>query len=160
MAASDRWMKMSEMFKAGYTLQQIGNSYGISRQRVQALISRLGVTRDDGGSDLKKAEEYGFASLEDLRSYLDRYPGCCAKYRQQRQNASMRGVDWEFNLKSWLDAWGDRWSKRGRGGESLVMCRIGDIGPYSKDNVYIASCGQNASDYQAIKKARTVDRHA
>ena len=159
MAASERWEKMSEMDRTGLSMSEIGGVFGISRQRVQALLKRLGVSRADGGFDLKKAEEYGFSSLPELHSYLDRYTGCCEKYRRQRQNASMRGVEWGFNLKLWLDAWGDQWCQRGRGGESLVMCRIGDVGPYAPGNVFIASCGQNSSDYQALKKARMVDMH-
>ena len=71
-----------------------------------------------------------------------------AAYQKQRNRARARGVPFEFSPEDWWAWWqtDDRWSRRGRGLNDLVMARIGDTGPYRTDNVYCASNHQNSSD--------------
>mgnify|MGYP000862309279 FL=1 len=149
--SEDRIGEMVRLFSDGLTLQQIASRFGISRQRVHVLICRRGVTRNAGGFNSARIKEYGFSTPKEFDDALARFPGCIDKFRQQRVNARMRGIEFRFSLKQWLDVWGDQWNRRGIGGDALVMCRRNDVGAYEPGNVYIATCGQNAIDYQAGK---------
>lgn len=40
---------MAEQYKSGETLQQIGDEYGISRERVRQILAKHGVKRSQGG---------------------------------------------------------------------------------------------------------------
>lgn len=146
-ASTVRRKEMAAAFVAGATLQDIADQYGITRQRVQQLIKREGIHRESGGHFSSLWSRYGFASAKDFDDACRRYPDCVIKFRSQRQSARRRGIGFIFTLKSWLDVWGERWSDRGRG-EGFVMCRYNDEGNYEVGNVYIATAGQNSSDYQ------------
>lgn len=76
----------------------------------------------------------------------------------QRRGAHVRGIAWEFTLPSWWRVWqaSGKWSERGCGRGQYVMARHGDIGPYSPNNVYIATVEQNALDHQ--KNSRLVEK--
>lgn len=73
------------------------------------------------------------------------------KYERQRYNANYREVAWEFTYETWLKWWTDtgKLNKRGRKSQEYCMCRIGDKGPYSPDNVFCATNADNNRD--AIK---------
>ena len=68
------------------------------------------------------------------------------KYTHARKSAISRGISWEFTFEEWLEIWygSDKWEERSPVG--YCMCRYGDEGPYSKDNIYIAHASQNKSD--------------
>ena len=150
----ERIESMRQLFEDGLTLAQVGEAFGVTRQRVSYLFKRHGLSIDAGGCSAALAEKYGFDSVHELKLAKKKYPGCCGKFRQQVANARRRHIEFKFTLKEWLSIWGDRWGQRGVGGDALVMCRFGDVGPYSSDNVYIATCGANSYDYQIEKRRR------
>lgn len=55
------------------------------------------------------------------------------------------GKDWQLTFEEWWKIWQNsgHWEERGVGLDKYQMCRYGDIGPYSKDNVYIAKQKDN-----------------
>lgn len=150
----ERIESMRQLFEDGLTLAQVGEAFGVTRQRVSYLFKRHGLSIDAGGCSAALAAKYGFDSVHELKLAKKKYPGCCGKFRQQVANARRRHIEFKFTLKEWLSIWGDRWGQRGVGGDALVMCRFGDVGPYSSDNVYIATCGENSYDYQIEKRRR------
>jgi len=167
---------MRDRYLSGETLAQIGLSYGISRERVRQIITgRYGSLASRGGkalSDRRKLEDRIRAKNE---HYL-RTEGCTySQYRRlvrlaremvaegvsehktpikayasQRQRAKARGIAWEFTLWSWWTVWqkSGKWGRRGRGRASFVMCRKGDVGPYSPENVVIEPLFKNSFDGQ------------
>lgn len=78
----------------------------------------------------------------------DRTP--ISAFTKQRSRAAARGIDWKLSLWEWWVIWSSsgKWDKRGKGG--YVMCRDGDVGPYSVGNVRIDHCGENARE--ALRK--------
>lgn len=62
--------------------------------------------------------------------------------------AKFRKIEWLLTYEEWLQIWNDsgRWDQRGRGTGKYCMSRVGDTGPYSKDNVYINECVMNSGD--------------
>ena len=45
---------MAELFRSGKTLQEIGERFGVTRQRVHGVLKRQGITWRDGGVFLSK----------------------------------------------------------------------------------------------------------
>jgi hypothetical protein len=71
-------------------------------------------------------------------------------YNAQKSMAGKRGISWEFNsFEGWITWWlqTGKFDKRGVTNDAYQMCRYGDTGPYSPDNVYCATGKQNKADY-------------
>ena len=66
-------------------------------------------------------------------------------YVNQEGQARDRGIEWLFTYEEWLEMWlvSGRWLERGKHEGEYQMCRIGDEGPYSKRNCYIATMEDN-----------------
>jgi len=154
---------MAALYQSGMTLEQIGHQYGCSREYIRQCLSKIGVTRFDGGQSKKSVERRAaFEARRNAKSLArwgcnwDQYVAIRGKptrcFHAQRQNAANRGIGWELTLWQWWSIWqqSGKWSLRGRG-QGYVMCRKGDVGPYSVDNVFIAPARINSSD-QSRKK--------
>lgn len=70
------------------------------------------------------------------------------QYENQKRKAKSRSIDWLFTYETWLDWWKStgKLAERGRKSSEYCMCRIGDEGPYSPENVYCATNRQNIKD--------------
>lgn len=173
---------MADLYRKGKTLQEIGDLYGVSRERVRQLIKKLGVSRHDGGihlrgklhaqrrADIKRARRdarftktYGcdHATAVSLNDGLN----VCSKgsaadqYRFQRHNAQIRGVPWGLTFPQWMQIWTEsgHLHERGRSRDAYCMARKHDKGGYVIGNVYITTLANNVSDYQAELKIRGVE---
>lgn len=78
------------------------------------------------------------------------------KWRSQRYAAGYRGIAFELTFEEWLDIWvsSGHYHERGRYGHQYVMSRYGDVGPYSRDNVFIQTGLDNNIDGHQGKKYR------
>ncbi len=151
-------------FSSGISMPEIGRRNGVSRQRVQQILRKHGLRKEDGGHAVKmatllakraadkkaKANEqclnrYGCTHDEFLRIPLE----ARSAYGRQKANAGHRKIGWAFTLYTWWQVWekSGMWEARGRGSGSCCMARRNDIGIYSPDNVYICTNHQNMSDY-------------
>jgi hypothetical protein len=68
------------------------------------------------------------------------------KYKSHQRRAVRCKKDFQISFDEWLAIWKDSNHYEERGPTGYVMCRFGDIGPYSKDNVYIAKASENKRD--------------
>lgn len=68
-------------------------------------------------------------------------------YKRQRDRAKIREIGWDFTFDTWMQWWIDSgvWDQRGKGTDQYCMCRIGDVGPYSPDNVFAGTNRNNLS---------------
>lgn len=154
-------------FTQGKTLQEIGTSLGVTRERVRQIIKKLGLERQDGGAHIKALINVRYRQKpENPRRFA--FWGCTkqeaidlnqgenltkkgtpAYWFRNQQNAAIRtrGIKWEMTFAEWLRLWKDsgHWEQRGRG-KGYCMARIGDSGSYSVENVEIITIGQNFSD--------------
>lgn len=82
--------------------------------------------------------------------------GAPKKYLEQKKMAIKRNITWEFDLQQWWDVWesSGKWDLRGRKVGNYVMSRNGDVGPYSSNNVRIATCTENHRDRPAVGSYR------
>lgn len=158
----DRERAMAAAFKAGKTLVEIGAEYGLTRERVRQLIKRCGVVGKHGGAHKRAAARQIKRAARKDEATLQRWGCTWAQYCElramfkptrafscQKKNAHHRGIPWELTLWQWWTIWqqSGRWDQRGRG-NGYMMCRKGDAGPYSVDNVFIARGIVNSSEGQ------------
>jgi len=70
------------------------------------------------------------------------------EYHNQRAQAIIRRIDWNFTFDEWLKFWLDsgHYEERGLGKLQYCMARFGDIGPYALDNVRIVTTQQNRDE--------------
>lgn len=66
-------------------------------------------------------------------------------FHGQKSSAKKRGIPFEFDFLSWITWWlsTGKFDQRGVFDHTYQMCRIGDTGPYSPDNVYCATGKEN-----------------
>lgn len=173
MVEDPRSETMAILYRNGYTLQQIGDQYEITRERVRQIITkRHGLTREHGGARLVLQRNKEKSRLR-FEAKCQRKYGCGAEqykmllakrtdelkagkgyrrtpfgaFQTQRRGAKRRGIGWELDLWQWWSIWvaSGKWAERGSG-QGYVMCRRGDEGPYATDNVFIAPARENNSD--------------
>lgn len=156
---NERTEKMVEMYKSGMTLQEIGDFYSVSRQRVEQLLKPLGINKMSGGASVKSKARH--AELEskrkerlDRRSYESygcsheerkrisgpkRYEGFAEQYMNQRNSSISRGVPWKITLPEWIEAWNNSGliDLRGRGADCYVLTRKDFTIGFTKDNVLV-----------------------
>ena len=163
---TSREQQMAALYRSGKTLREIGEQYGITRERVRQLITKFfGIRAPDGGkhkmSEEKRVKFEARRNAQSLKRWgcnFDQYVELrdlkkpTRGFAAQRQNAAKRGIGWEMSLWQWWSIWqqSGKWSQRGRG-QGYVMCRIGDAGPYAVDNVFIATARENSSDQKRKK---------
>ncbi len=146
-------------YSRGKTLQELGDEFGLTRERVRQIIARFGkieggvtirsrrkVALDEAKRDVHCLEKRGCTWKQYVALRAMRRP--TRAFSQQRRNASDRGIRWELTLWEWWCIWKEsgHWEERGRDGGAYVMCRFGDVGPYAVDNIYIATSNQNGRD--------------
>jgi hypothetical protein len=157
----------------GKTLQEIGDIYGISRERVRQRLKVISPERLIGGKSLQVAiRKIHAPSKEDYfeRKCFD-YFGCSVEFRDshgkpnvngtlsnqfltQKNNARNREVPFLLTFPQWLQIWQESGhiNERGLGKGKYHMTRVCDSGPYSVDNVEIKLHEENS------KEARLMDK--
>lgn len=164
-ARKARAEEMAEKYMEGATLQEIGDYYGITRERVRQLLKKeLGMNGSHGGVSLRAIEKREAAARRRDQKCIRRHGlpygeikaikaehgyAPFAAYTQQRNNARIRGIDWLLTFAEWWGVWSrsGKWSDRGRGRGKYVMARHGDSGPYQLGNVKIVHFEDNNREY-------------
>lgn len=157
-----RASRMIEMHRAGLTLQQIGDRYGVTRERARQIIKRHGngamggrrkVTiankiRCEAERERLHIERFGCTRAE--RKAIKAVPNAWRAYQEQRHSAFNRGIEWALTLEQWWDIWeqSGHWPERGRGRDRYCMARVADTGGYVLGNVYITTMRENGQEYQ------------
>ena len=72
------------------------------------------------------------------------------RFREHRKGAKIRSILFQLTFEEWYNWWlaqgQDRNIPRANNSNTLCMCRIGDKGAYSIDNIYCATKRQNTID--------------
>lgn len=81
-----------------------------------------------------------------------------AYYKAQKNSAESRDISFELTFDEWYNWWlkhgiDKNFSQGKRTKDTLCMCRYGDVGPYSLDNIYCATASQNSKDMTANNSA-------
>lgn len=170
---NERADTMAAMYRAGKTLEEIGQVYSITRERVRQIITKVhGLTAENGGQALKarfsraqrraekEAECYvkhgcsrsQLKELRDIGREMSKQGFCRERtpigaFSRQRCNARKRGIEWTLTLWDWWTIWQEsgHWDERGRTADAYVMCRFRDEGAYEIGNVYVATARHNVT---------------
>ncbi len=155
-----REQQMAALYRSGKTLHEIGEQYGVTRERVRQLLTKFfGIRARDGGKKKRAQEKRSTFEAKRNTQSLKKW-GCnwdeyvairhlkrpTRAFAMQRRNARDRGIAWELSLWQWWSIWqqSGRWSQRGRG-NGYMMCRTNDVGAYTVGNVFIATGCENSS---------------
>lgn len=83
---SSRTLRFIEMFRHGKTLQEIGDVYGVTRERVRQVLAAHGLTKDDGGLNMRIFSE-SLIRIEKIKAQREktaarhfRLYGCSEEY--------------------------------------------------------------------------------
>ncbi len=162
---TDRDRQICERYRKGETLASIGQSYGVSAERVRKIVKRFGLDKRNAGlavrnsrsvREQKKAPPslrvYGCSALElDAVSTEQRHA-----FLQQRTNVKRSAsVSWDLSLIEWVGVWNqsEKWDQRGQGPSKYGLSRININGPYCVDNVQIATNHESAMRGRDLKSA-------
>lgn len=162
--------RIVEMFRSGMTSAEIAPHFGLAAAGVLKVLKVHGVKRCEGGKEVaarirrdaaqlqRKADIVAAegCSLSEFDSF-DQFKEARRKFADQRQRAKERAIDWQMTLTQWWGVWREsgNWDKRGRSaGNSAVMARRGDVGPYSVANVYITTLAKNFTDSHVFRGHR------
>jgi hypothetical protein len=160
----ERAEKMVSMYRQGLTLEKIGETFDITRERVRQILKKHGITRLHGGQTKSKESSKAAAQAKQDAHYLTRYgitfarwkelrgTGLLTAYRNQENAAKCRGIHWGLTIAQWLDVWetSGKLAQRGRGKGKYCMSRIKDEGGYVVGNVHIQLCEVNS--FEALQK--------
>ena len=95
--------------------------------------------------------EQGKIPYEDIRAQRQANHYSKLRFHRHRAQAKYRNIPFEFSWEQWHQWWLNHGYDRNqpnaeRGADRMCMCRYGDTGPYSPENVYLASIAENNSD--------------
>lgn len=160
----ERHQTMLLMYLGGLTYAEIGQEFGVTRQCVQQVLNRYGVSYLDStrGEQIRVRNEarkvarraalekrvgarWG-VSVDEWRQL--RRDGTVRRYEQHRNNARSRGIPFLLSFPAWLGIWRDsgKYQLMGRGKGRYCMARNGDAGAYEVGNVSIVPTVQNSRD--------------
>lgn len=166
-------------FLGGETLQQIGESFGVSRERIRQILKACGVNAKDGGVRVRTAEKRERAQAEHLSKrllvlgctraefvalsgtrFVERCPLAKAFVCQSR-SAMGRGEVWDLPFPEWLGVWqrSGQIANRGIGPGKWVMTRIDRNEYWMLGNVEIVSWTEacvNRRQYKSREKMAEV----
>lgn len=151
------WDDIERWYREGLTLEEIGQYYNVSRERIRQILEQLGVSRTEGGQhvkaqlreqerqeelDRKCLEKYGCTrdQWKEMRrqalSYIDSPQNV---FIRQKNNALQRGIEWELKLWDWWQIWerSGKWEFRGRAGDQYGLARLDISKGFTLDNVKV-----------------------
>lgn len=179
MTKDERKEAIKAMFHDGKTMQEIGDEYGITRERVRQILKKLGIVYKDGGAHVRGLRVAG-AKLNKRRSVRNlrtlAYYGCthaealninggmilsmpgspADTYKDSRRSAIKNGFGWEITLPEWWDIWASsgKWAKRGRDTTHFAMYRKDEQLPFRPDNLEILRFGEGIARLRKREAAR------
>lgn len=159
------------VIRAGATVSQLAAQRGVSRQRISQKLQALGLSElYQSLQGISRAQKHSAREDEEEANCMKRW-GCDLRtrreinreragvaYTRQRENAKRRGIAWDMSLGQWWEIWqkSGQWKNRGIYKGQYCMSRLGDVGPYSPENVAIIPNADNAREARSHAKEAPV----
>lgn len=168
--------QISDLYKSERTMEEIGELFSVSKQRIYQLLKRAGINGSAGGAFIRhrrRIESYtagvnarclarwGVTSIE-RKKIIQQYGYLpFLRYKAHRGNAAYRGIKFRLTFKQWWSIWtaSKQWEARGRNRLNYVMTRKLDKGDYAIGNVEIKTASENHKEYNSrTRKERQANR--
>lgn len=168
---------MCNRFRSGETLEKIGQSYDLTRERIRQILSRYNLTAQDGGQHVvsleNKKKRASISRIKlDIRTQKYGVDGKTYKrikdeigskkiehFNQLRWHvvnadgkAYAKGTKWEISLEDWCDTW-ERAGLEAQQ-EGYFFTRIDRKKGFTKDNVEILGGNEFGVKCGSVKKPR------
>lgn len=159
LANVERNAALVQKYQEGIPGTELAATFGISRQRVQQILKKAGLGRNQGGhvirceaahaGKMQRLDEYaiqkwghtraehrfllGFGTTRNQRSPV-------GAYMRQRVNAQRHpGWGWNLTLEDWWQCWlaSGKWSQRGVGRGKYCLVRKDITQPFAPGNIQI-----------------------
>lgn len=156
----EREEKMAAMYAAGITLQNIGDKFGLTRERVRQLLGKIGVDPLSGGKRFVAASNRATATAKQRLRIEQKYGvtpevlktlqanGAALRYQYHKRNSKNRAIPFNLTLGQWWSVWAasGKYDLCGKGIGKFCMSRIKDSGAYELGNVHIQSSQENSRE--------------
>jgi len=173
LSADERADAMVTAYRSGKTLQEIGNAYGITRERVRQILKLKGVSYENGRGKVVQAHQK--AKAADYYAGLNRR--CFARtgmnrdeydaarktqspcgtdaataFRSQRNQAKHCRVKWDLTFAEWWEVWqsSGKWDQRGKGAGHYFLARKNLSLPFQSGNVEVVEC----ASYHSLRRSQ------
>lgn len=140
-------------FKAGRTLQAIGDEVGLSRERVRQIAREFGLERPAREpkparqpSGRRRGRPSGACAAARAECRAAGLPDPYQRYKAHERGAEKRGIPFRMTFDEWWAMWKPHFANRGRQKGQLVMARYLDQGAYEVGNVEIKTVLENAHE--------------
>ena len=171
-AKPERNREIAQAYADGVPLRDLSSRYGISAQRISMIAKHQGYplrgagrkhgVRQSPHERLTRQQRRDRAILSsgvtsDQFTDPEEMRTAYRRFIEQRGRARDRGIRWSLTFPQWWALWDSSglWAARGRArGDSAVMARLGDTGPYSVENVYITTLAKNFVDSHLVRGHR------
>jgi hypothetical protein len=147
---TQRLERIDAMCAEGKTLQQIGEAFGVTRERARQIIKKYGIERTnqprtktaDAAARRKAAheqrciEKWG-VGIEGTKKLNE--AGVIKAFMYHRNAAHAQLIEWRLPFVDWYATWlaSGHFDQRGRGAGKYVMARIDRSKPFEPGNVEI-----------------------
>jgi predicted DNA-binding protein YlxM (UPF0122 family) len=173
MSPEGRDDEICELYRSGYTMQEIGDRYNISRQRIQQILAKFNMTYEDGGNHVKSVarqeqlkqemdersfNNYGYTreQFHMLRGTHEDYnKSALGKWYQFKKNCEIHGFELQLTPLEWWDIWqkSGKFHLLERAGDGYCLGRIDQKGPFSKENCVVRKFSENCRYTREQNKA-------
>jgi hypothetical protein len=137
-------------FKNGETHKQIGDDYGVCRERIRQILKRYGLTHENGGFYKKSAKKKAAEQRARDNKFLVWW-GCTRAeralipkdvqkaFKDKKRNVTTLGMEWSITLPEYWAIWqaSGYWEVMSAG--DYGMSRKNNKKPWTKNNVHITT---------------------
>lgn len=171
--------QLAEKYKSGMTLEEIGATESVTRERVRQLLAMVDISGKDGGAhkhaisrsaaiesqkvsrrEIRCQKVYGcafreFVAVANSNSLVrNKSNRLLSLYWHHRTTAQRAAIEWGFSLPQYAELIGDRAHLFKRARDGLVLSRIDKHGPFTPENCTVATLAQNSAWTGGLGKAR------
>ena len=181
--ANQRAADMASLYRSGMTLEQIGQKYGLTRERVRQILKSTGTKATDRGgvkeAAAARAAERRTKEAADNKRMLETF-GVSKAVRQdvlslnremrrqgrgvyqtptyafttQKNNAKRRGIHWGLSFAEWWAIWLASGKWDERGRGQYGLLRHGNTGPFVVGNVFVGKWKRGRGSWASIHKGQ------
>lgn len=181
--ANQRAVDMAELYRSGMTLEQIGQQYGLTRERVRQILKPTGTKKTDRGgvkeAAAARAAERSAKAAADNKRMLEKFGVTTSErhdvlsvnremrrqgrgvyqtptyaFTTQKNNAKRRGIHWGLSFAEWWAIWLASGKWDERGRGQYGLLRHGNTGPFVVGNVFVGKWKRGRGSWASMQNVQ------